>query len=133
MKMTRVLSLALVAAAALAVPVFAAVPGMLDGKSFTVTMKLADGQEVQDTYSFKNGMVESAVGLKQGYPSAPYSTTVEGEKTIVTGELKNEKGDTRTVHATIVGQLMNGTVGVTEGGKAKELTISSKADAPAKT
>jgi len=28
---------------------------------------------------------------------------------------------------------MNGTVGVTEGGKAKELTISSKAGAPAKT
>lgn len=133
MKTTRVLSLALVAAAALAVPVFAAVPGALDGKSFAVTMKLADGKEVQDTYTFKNGMVESAVGLKQGYLAGPYTTMVEGEKTIVTGELKNDEGDSRTVHATIVGQLMDGTVDVTEGGKVKELTISSKAAAPTKT
>jgi hypothetical protein len=132
MKTIRVLSLVLVAAA-LAVTVFAAVPGALDGKSFDVTMKLADGQIVQDTYTFKNGMVESVMSLKQGYPAGPYSTTVEGQKTMVTGELKNDKGDSRTVRATIVGQLMDGTVDVTEGGKMTALTITSKATAPKKT
>jgi len=133
MKTIRVLSVALVVAA-LAFPVLAAVPaGALDGKSFAVTMKLGDGEEVQNTYTFKNGMVESAECLKQGFPAAPYSTTVEGEKTLVTAKLKNSKGDSRTVHATIVDQSMNGTVDMTEGGKMKELTFSSKAAAPKKS
>lgn len=129
---TRVLTLA-VLAAALTVPALAAGPGVLDGKSFAVTMKLADGQDVQNTYTFKSGMVESALCLKQGYPAGPYTTTVEGERTIITGTLTNDRGDSRTIHATIVGSLMDGTVDVSEDGKMTGLTISSKDIAPKKT
>ncbi len=131
MKMTRVLSWAVVAAA-LAVPVLAGIPGALDGKSFAVTIQQADVQDVPDTYTFRNGLVESALCVKQGYPAGPYTTTVAGEKTIVTGELKNDQGDSRTVHATVVGLLMDGTVDVNEGGKMKEMKISSKSTAPKK-
>jgi len=129
---TRGLSLA-VLAAALAVPVLAAVPGALDGKSFAVTMTLADGRDVQNTYTFKNGMVESAMCVRQGYPAAPYTTTVDGEKTIVTGALKNDQGDSRTIHATIVGQRMDGTVDGDEDGKRTGMTIRSKVAVPLKT
>jgi hypothetical protein len=131
MKTSRVLRWVILAVA-LAVPVLSAVPGVLDGRSFAVTMKLADGQDVQNTYTFKYGMVESAVCMKQGYPAGPYATTMEGEKTIVTGTLTNDRGDSRTIHATIVGSLMDGAVDVNEDGKMTGLTITSKAIEPKK-
>jgi hypothetical protein len=125
MKTIRVLSL-VVLAAAMAGPLPSAVRGALDGKSFTVTMNLADGQDVENTYTFKYGMVESAMCLKYGYSAGPYTSTVEGAKTIVSGTLINDRGDSRTIHATIVGTLMDGTVDVYEDGKMTGLTIRSR-------
>jgi hypothetical protein len=129
MKTTRGLSF-VVLAAAMTGAVLAAVPGVLDGKSFAVTMKLADGQDVENTYTFKYGTVESALCVKSGYPGGAYTTTVEGEKTFVSGTLTNDRGDSRTIHATIVGSLMDGTVDVYEDGKMTGLTISSRPVAP---
>jgi len=113
-------------------PVFAAdaAKGSLDGKTFAVVVKTADGAK-DDTLSFKDGKVECALSKTAGYPAAAYTTKVAGAVTTVTAELKNDKGDSRKIAGTVTGDKISGTIDATEGGKTSKMTFGSKPAAAA--
>ena len=116
----------------LAVPAMAAGKGSLDGKTFAVIMKTAEGTSVDNSITFKDGNLESALCAKQGYPAGPYTTKTENGKTVVTATLKNAKGEQETFHLTINGTRAHGTLESTEGGKMTRMTIAPASAAVAK-
>ena len=116
----------MLAAAALAAPALAHATDALDGKSYDVVTTMANGRQEENTYSFKDGKLKSAACAVQGYAPAPYTATKSGDKTTVNAVLKNARGDTHTVNATIVGNQMSGTVDVTEDGEKSKRTLAPK-------
>ncbi len=123
-----------IAAMLLAVPVFAAdSKGTLDGKSYAVVVKSADGKTTNDdTIVFKDGKVEWALSKAEGFTPAVYTAKTAGTETHIVAELKNTKGATQKLEAMINGDKMTGSIEAKENGTAKpsRMLISPK---PAKT
>ncbi len=119
--------LVVVTAAVLTMAARVEASGPLDGKSYDVISTRPNGRQDENTYSFDGGKLRSALCATAGYAPAPYTAKRKGKTTTVSAVLKNVKGDTRTVNATIVGDQMKGTVLVNEAGEKSKLTFASKA------
>lgn len=127
---TLITSFAIVAML-LAVPVFAAdnAKGALDGKSYAVVVKSMDGKTTKDdTIAFNGGKVEWAQSKAEGFAPAVYTTKVQGTETHVTADLKNDKGETGKLIATVNGDKMTGSIETKGAGATKNtwMTIAPK-------
>lgn len=121
---TAIFSGVMLAAAALAAPALANAEGTLDGKSYEVMVTMPNGRHEENTYSFEDGNLKSAACATSGYPAAPYTAKTSGNVTTVTAVLKNNRGDSRTVNATIVGNRMSGTVNANKDGETSKWTFA---------
>lgn len=114
----------MLAVAVLAAPALANAEGRLEGKTYDVMVTMPNGRQEENTYSFGNGNLKSAGCAINGYPAAPYTAKTSGNVTTVTAVLKNNRGDSRTVDATIVGNQMSGTVNISKDGETSKWTFA---------
>jgi hypothetical protein len=121
----------LLAVAALAASASVNAEGTLDGKAYDVMVTMPNGRQEENTYLFADGKLKSAACAINGYPAAPYTAKSSGNVTTVTAILKNDRGDSRTVDATIEGNRMRGTVNINKDGETSKWTFAPLAAAGA--
>jgi hypothetical protein len=93
--------------------------GLLDGKSYEVTLDVPGEKPEKDTLNFADGKFESTACTGFGFPKwSQYAATTEGEKTTFHLITKHPDGTTVDWTGTVAGDNVEGTAVRTMNGKA---------------
>jgi antitoxin component YwqK of YwqJK toxin-antitoxin module len=101
---------------------------MLDGKTFTGTLtSKADGKTYDESIIFENGMMRSTACEVLGFKAGPYTATKKDGKMTVKGSLKNDKGESSEIEATVEGTTLTGalTARKADGSVADTMTLKA--------
>ncbi|MBX7136936.1 MAG: hypothetical protein K1X83_03055 [Oligoflexia bacterium] len=122
----RLLITLLTAACLISVPVLAATPNTLDGKSYTGATVM-DGKKKgdPDSFEFKDGKFHSLNWDKQGYRAAEYASSLDGKKTRFNASTTNKDGNKLVWNGVLKGKKIHGTAQVTDkAGKTSNFTFN---------
>lgn len=83
----------------------------LDGKSYTGTLtSKKEAKTYEESIIFEKGMIRSTACEAMGFKAGKYTATEKDGVTTVKGSVKDEKGNTNEIEATVKGEELTGTL-----------------------